>query len=130
MDKFEEKERMKIRLIKNTWYDCLIYYIPEPIRKSVKVISHFKTNSPKQTVYGKGKKLNKSKTQNQSEEYYSLDTFKNWFFRILFKYFISIYLFLQYICFYILPQYTCFCFISLYIDETILKNFWKQKYYI
>ena len=33
-----------------------------------KGIRHFKTNTPKQTVYGRGKKLNKSKTQNQSEE--------------------------------------------------------------
>ena len=33
MDKFEEKEMTKIRLIRNTSYDCLINYIPEPIRK-------------------------------------------------------------------------------------------------
>ena len=52
MDKFEQKEMKKIRLIKNTWYDWLINYIPEPIRKSVggfkdKIISIFKTNTPK-----------------------------------------------------------------------------------
>ena len=52
MDKFEQKEMKKIRLIKNTWYDWLISYIPEPIRKSVggfkdKIISIFKTNTPK-----------------------------------------------------------------------------------
>ena len=52
MDKCEEKEMKKIRSIKNTWYDWLINYIPEPIRKSVggfkdKVISFFKTNTPK-----------------------------------------------------------------------------------
>ena len=35
MDKFELKEMKKIRSIKNTWYDWLINYIPEPIRKSV-----------------------------------------------------------------------------------------------
>ena len=35
MDKFEEKEIKKIRAIKNTWYDCLVNYIPEPIRKNV-----------------------------------------------------------------------------------------------
>ena len=52
MDKFEQKEMKKIRLIKNTWYDWLINYIPEPISKSVggfkdKIISIFKTNTPK-----------------------------------------------------------------------------------
>ena len=48
----------------------LVNYIPEPIRKSVggfkdKVISLFKTNTPKQIVYGRGKKLSKPKTQNK-----------------------------------------------------------------
>ena len=33
-----------------------------------KVISLFKTNSPKQMVYGKGKKLNKLKSQKRSQE--------------------------------------------------------------
>ena len=60
----------KITLIKNTWYDWLINYIPEPIRKRVggfkdKVISLFKTNTPTQTVYGRRKKLSKPKTQNK-----------------------------------------------------------------
>ena len=55
MDKFEQKEMKKIRPIKNTWYDWLIDYIPEPIWKSVdrfkeKVISLFKTNEPKQCM--------------------------------------------------------------------------------
>ena len=50
----------KIRPIKNTWYDWLNNYLPKPIRKSVgdfkdKVISLFKINTPKQTVYGRGK---------------------------------------------------------------------------
>ena len=63
----------KIRPIKNTWDDWLINYILEPIRKSVsrfkdKSISLFEINLPKQTVDGEGKKLNKSKTQKQSEE--------------------------------------------------------------
>ena len=31
MDKFEQKEMKEIRRIKNTWYDWLINYIPEPI---------------------------------------------------------------------------------------------------
>ena len=58
-----------MRPIKNTWYDWLIYYIPQPIRKSIggfkdKIVSLFKTNTPKQTVYGRGQKLSKPKTQN------------------------------------------------------------------
>ena len=37
---------------------------PEPIRKSVgdfndKIVSLFKTNTPEQTVYGRGKKVSK-----------------------------------------------------------------------
>ena len=45
----------------------MINYIPEPIRKSVsgfkdKIISLFKTNTPKQTVYGR------KKTKQTSEE--------------------------------------------------------------
>ena len=56
----------KIRPIRNTWYDWLINYIPETIRKSVgsfknKIVNAFKTNTPKQTVYGRGKKLTKQK---------------------------------------------------------------------
>ena len=69
MDKFEEKEIKKIRAIKNTWYDCLVNYIPEPIRKNVgglnmKLFSLFKINKPKKTVHGRGKILSKSKTHN------------------------------------------------------------------
>ena len=72
MDKFKEKEIKKIWPIKSTQYDWLINYIPERIRKSVggfndKVISLFDTNTPKQIVYRRGKKLNKSKKQKQSE---------------------------------------------------------------
>ena len=45
----------------------LVNYIPDTIRKSVggfkdKLVSLFKTNTPKQVVYGRGKK------QKQSEE--------------------------------------------------------------
>ena len=69
MDKFEQKEMKKMRPIKSNWYDWLINSIPKLIRKSVdgfkdKVISLFKTNTPKQIVFGRGKKLSKSKTQN------------------------------------------------------------------
>ena len=58
--------KKKIELTKSTWYDSLINYIPEPIRKSVgglenKTVNLFKTNTPKETVYGKGKKLSKPK---------------------------------------------------------------------
>ena len=64
------KKIKKIRPVKNTWYDWLINYIPEPIRKNVgglkdKVISYFRTNTPKQRVYGKEKKLSKPKAQNK-----------------------------------------------------------------
>ena len=38
MDRFEKIEMKKIRPIKNTWYDWLINYIPEPIRKSVSAL--------------------------------------------------------------------------------------------
>ena len=59
-----------MRPIKNSWYGWLIYYIPVPIRKNVggfkdKVISLFKTNTPKQTVYGRRKKVRKQKTKNK-----------------------------------------------------------------
>ena len=46
MDKFEQKQMKKIRPTKNTWYNWLINYIPEPIRKTVggfkdKIVSLF-----------------------------------------------------------------------------------------
>ena len=54
MDKFEQKEMKKISPIKNTWYDWLINYFPELIRKRVGcfkdiTIIIFKTNMPRQT---------------------------------------------------------------------------------
>ena len=45
MDKFEQKEMKKIRAIKNTWYDWLINYIPETIRKCVQLFSKIKLQS-------------------------------------------------------------------------------------
>ena len=59
-----------VRSMKITWHDWLINYIPELIRKSVggfkdKTLSLFKTNAPKQPMYGKGKKQSKPKTQNK-----------------------------------------------------------------
>ena len=61
MDKFEQKILKKIRPIKNTWYNWLISYIPESIRKSVdsfndKMFSLFETNTHEPTVHGRGKK--------------------------------------------------------------------------
>ena len=52
----------------NTWYNWLINYIPEPIRKVVvdfkdKAVSIFNTNTPKQTMYEKGKYQSKLKTK-------------------------------------------------------------------
>ena len=66
MDNFEEKGMKKIMPIKNTWSDCFVNYFPEPIRKSVggfkdKIISLFKTNTSKQTVYGAEKKAKQIK---------------------------------------------------------------------
>ena len=59
----------KVRPIKNTWNDWLINYIPEPIRKRVggfkdKIVSLFKTNTPKQLVYGRGNKPKETKIRN------------------------------------------------------------------
>ena len=58
-----------IRPVKNNWYGWIINYITEPIRKSVggfkdKIVTPAQKNTPKQTVYGIGKKLSKSKIQN------------------------------------------------------------------
>ena len=68
MDKFEKKEMKKKIPVKKTWYDWLNNYIPKPIRKNVngfndKIVSYFKANTPKQTLYGRVKKLNKPRKQ-------------------------------------------------------------------
>ena len=68
MDRIEQEEIKKKRTNKNTCYDWLINYIPEPVRKNVcgfkdKVVSLFKTNTSRQTVYVRGKKLSKQKHQ-------------------------------------------------------------------
>ena len=70
MDKFEQRELMKIRPIKITWHDWLINDIPEPTRKSVggfkdNIVSPFYKNIPKQTVYWKGKTLNKPEKESK-----------------------------------------------------------------
>ena len=61
MDKFEQKSLKKLRSVKNIWYDWLICYIPESIRKSIDSFKDnffclFETNTHKQTVHGRGKK--------------------------------------------------------------------------
>ena len=70
MNKFEKTEKKKLRPVKNSWYDWLINYIPEPPTKNVggftdKDASIFNTNTPKQTVCGRGKKLSKPKIQHK-----------------------------------------------------------------
>ena len=80
MNRFEtkrnKKEITKIRPIKNTWFDWLINYISVPIRKSVgdfkdKIVNLFKTKTPKQTVWGRGKKLRKPRKQNIKKPFIS-----------------------------------------------------------
>ena len=76
MDWFEDEEMKKISPNKNTWYDWLINNIPKPIRKSVSVlknkfISLFKTNTPKQTVYGKGQKISKPRKRSIKKPFIS-----------------------------------------------------------
>ena len=63
----------KIIPMKNTWYDWLINYILEPFRKGLggfkdKIVSLFKTNTPKQTVYGAEKKLSKPKKLSKTKK--------------------------------------------------------------
>ena len=73
MNKFEEKEMKKIRPIKNNWYDWWINYITELITNILgvfkdKIVRLSNTNTPKQTVYRRWKKLSKSKAKKQPEE--------------------------------------------------------------
>ena len=74
MDTFGKKEMKKMRPIKNSWYDWLINYIPEPIAKIVggfkdKIVSLFITNTPKKSVYKK-KNEKKTKKQNRKKTFY------------------------------------------------------------
>ena len=60
----------KIRPITNTWYDSLINYIPEPIRKSLggfkdKIVSLFKRNTTKKNRVWDRKNLSKPNMQNK-----------------------------------------------------------------
>ena len=57
----------------NTWYDWLFNNISRPITKIVggfkdRIVSIFNTNTSKQTMYGRGKKLSQPKREEQSEE--------------------------------------------------------------
>ena len=66
----------KIRSTKKIWYDWLINYIAEAITKSVegfkdKIASLFKTNTPKETLYGRGKKLSRPRKQNIKKRFIS-----------------------------------------------------------
>ena len=66
MNIFQLKEMKKIKPIKSTWYNWLINYVPESIRKIVggfkdKIVSFFKRNTTKQTMFGRGKKLSSQK---------------------------------------------------------------------
>ena len=80
MDRLEKKKRNqefiktmeKLRAIKITSYDQLINYIPDP--KSVggfidKTVSISKTKPSKKTVYGRGKKLRKTKKKQKKSFY-------------------------------------------------------------
>ena len=64
----KKKEMKGIRPIKNTWYNQLVNYILQSITKGVdgfkdKIVSRFKTNTPKETMFGKRKKLSKPRKQ-------------------------------------------------------------------
>ena len=55
MDIFERKEMKKKRAFKGTWYDWLIFDIPDPVSRSLgdrkdKFVSFFKTNTPEITA--------------------------------------------------------------------------------
>ena len=77
--KFEQKEMLKIKSVKNNWYDWLINYIPKPTRRSGfkdKTIILFKTNIHKQTAYGRTKKLTELKKRKKISNLFILNTQK------------------------------------------------------
>ena len=57
-----ENENIEIKYL-NTWYDWLINYNPEPIRKIVNNFKDTVVSLFKQTVYGSGNRPNKQKEQ-------------------------------------------------------------------
>ena len=73
---FKKKELKKLTSIRKIWYNWWINYTTKPLIKSVsvlkdKVMSLYKTNTPKQTVYGRGKKLSKPRKQNIKKPFIS-----------------------------------------------------------
>ena len=67
MGKFEQKEIKKRRSVKNTWYDWLNNYIPEPITKSAgglkdKIVSLSKTNTTKNECAWERKEIKETKS--------------------------------------------------------------------
>ena len=74
MDKFEEEE-MKKKKINQKHLVWLVNYILKSIRKSVSVLkdnmSLYQTDTPKQTVYGRGQKLSKLRKQNIKKPFIS-----------------------------------------------------------
>ena len=58
MDKFEQEEMKKESTAKNTWYDGLINYIPEAVRKR---LGDFKDKDESLFTQTQGKKLSKPK---------------------------------------------------------------------
>ena len=77
MDKFEEKEMKKVRPLKNTWCDCLINYIRKTGGFKDKGISPFKTNTPKQTLHGRGKNLTNQKLKKIKSEENIIENIRN-----------------------------------------------------
>ena len=72
----KKKEMKKIRPIKNTWFNWVINYFPEPTRKKVdgfkdKIVSLFQAKTPKQTAYWRGKKISKPRKQNVKKPFIS-----------------------------------------------------------
>ena len=72
MCKSGRKEMNKMRSIKNSWYDWLNNYIPDPIRKTVscfkvKIVSLFKADTPKYAAYGREEKLRTKNTKTQKQ---------------------------------------------------------------
>ena len=80
MNKSEQKEMKKIRTIKNTWCDWLLSYILESLSVGGfkhKIASLLKTNTAKQTVYGRRKELSKPKAQNKIKNIWNPFKLKN-----------------------------------------------------
>ena len=74
MNRFKKKKKgRKIRPIKNTWYDCLINHIPEPIRSSVGCFNGkiFLRQIHLNKLSGTGQKLNKPRKENIKKPFIS-----------------------------------------------------------